>query len=80
LWAWRQLVGTNVCVVVHFLEGSREQSARCGNCAPPSLAGDRDQDKRPESRELIAAIYDRFTESLDTADLQDVKVLPEGRR
>ena len=35
------------------------------------------QGKRAEARELLAPIYDWFTEGFDTADLQDAKALLE---
>ena len=33
------------------------------------------QGKRAEARELLASVYDWFTEGFDTADLQDAKAL-----
>ena len=35
------------------------------------------QGKRAEARELLAPIYDWFTEGFDTADLQEAKALLE---
>ena len=35
------------------------------------------QGKRPEARELLAPVYDWFTEGFDTADLQEAKALLE---
>jgi predicted ATPase len=35
----------------------------------------RDQGKRDEARELLAPVYDWFTEGFDTFDLKDAKVL-----
>jgi predicted ATPase len=35
----------------------------------------RDQRKRAEARELLAPIYDWFTEGFDTADLKDAAAL-----
>jgi predicted ATPase len=35
------------------------------------------QGKRAEARELLAPIYDWFTEGFETADLQEAKVLLE---
>jgi predicted ATPase len=36
------------------------------------------QGKRAEARELLAPIYNWFTEGFDTADLQEAKVLLEA--
>src|SRR5262249_52856878 len=35
----------------------------------------RDQGRRKEARELLAPVYDRFTEGFDTADLRATKAL-----
>ncbi len=35
----------------------------------------RDQGQREEARELLAPVYDWFTEGFDTADLKDAKAL-----
>ena len=35
------------------------------------------QGKRAEARELLAEVYDWFTEGFDTADLQDARALLE---
>ncbi len=35
----------------------------------------RDQGQRAEARELLAPVYDWFTEGFDTADLKDAKAL-----
>jgi predicted ATPase len=35
------------------------------------------QDKRVEARELLAPVYDWFTEGFDTQDLKDAKALIE---
>jgi predicted ATPase len=35
----------------------------------------RDQGKRPEARDLLAPVYDWFTEGFDTPDLKDAKAL-----
>jgi predicted ATPase len=35
----------------------------------------RDQGKREEARELLAPVYGRFTEGLDTRDLKEAKTL-----
>jgi predicted ATPase len=35
----------------------------------------RDQGKRTEARDLLAPVYNWFTEGFDTADLQDAKAL-----
>ena len=35
----------------------------------------RDQDRRFEARDLLAPVYDWFTEGFDTADLEDAKAL-----
>ena len=36
------------------------------------------QGKHQEARDLLAPIYNWFTEGFDTADLQDAKALLEG--
>ena len=36
------------------------------------------QGKRVEARELLAPVYDWFTEGFDTADLQEAKALLEA--
>ena len=36
------------------------------------------QSKRAEARELLAPIYDWFTEGFDTADLREAKALLEA--
>jgi hypothetical protein len=36
------------------------------------------QGKRTEARELLAPIYNWFTEGFDTADLQEARVLLEA--
>jgi predicted ATPase len=35
----------------------------------------RDQDRRAEARDLLAPVYDRFTEGFDTPDLKEAKAL-----
>ena len=35
----------------------------------------RDQDKREEARNLLAPVYDWFTEGFDTLDLKEAKAL-----
>ena len=37
----------------------------------------RDQGKRDEARELLARVYDWFTEGFDTRDLKEAKALLE---
>jgi hypothetical protein len=39
----------------------------------------RDQGKRNEARELLAPVYGRLTEGLDTLDLKEAKALLEER-
>jgi predicted ATPase len=47
-------------------------------CASTSLARLwRDQGKRTEARDLLAPIYDWFTEGFDTLDLKEAKALLE---
>ncbi len=36
------------------------------------------QGKRAEARELLAPVYDWFTEGFDTADLKDAKAILDG--
>jgi class 3 adenylate cyclase/tetratricopeptide (TPR) repeat protein len=38
----------------------------------------RSRDRRVDARDLLASIYDRFTEGLDTADLREAKALLDG--
>jgi hypothetical protein len=45
-----------------------------GNSAPPARLR-RDQGKRQEARNLLAPIYDWFTEGFDTLDLKEAKTL-----
>jgi len=56
---------------------AREQSARMWELrAAASLARLwRDQDRRAEAHDLLAPVYDWFTEGFDTADLKEAKVL-----
>jgi predicted ATPase len=62
------------------LEVSRQQQAKTVELrAAISLARLwQRQGKRAEARELLAPIYDWFTEGFDTADLQDAKALLEA--
>jgi predicted ATPase len=47
-----------------------------GSCAATSLARLwAEQGRRAESHDLLAPIYDWFTEGFDTADLEDAKAL-----
>ena len=66
------------------LDVARDQSARLWELrAATSLARLwRDQGKRAEARDLLAPVYDWFTEGFDTADLKGGWVLPtrRGRR
>ena len=59
------------------LNAAREQSARLLELrAAMSMARLwRDQGKRDEARELLAPVYDWFTEGFDTLDLKEAKVL-----
>jgi predicted ATPase len=61
------------------IEVARRQSAKSLELrAVMSLARLwRQQGKRGEARELVAAIYNWFTEGFDTADLKDAKALLE---
>ena len=53
---------------------SRKESP--GNSAPMSMARLwRDQGKRNEARELLAPVYDWFTEGFNTLDLKEAKAL-----
>ena len=40
----------------------------------------RDRGKRTQARDLLAPVYDWFTEGFDTADLKDAKALLERDR
>ena len=56
------------------LRVSRKESP--GNFAPLSMARLwRDQGKREQARELLAPVYDWFTEGFDTRDLKEAEVL-----
>jgi predicted ATPase len=59
------------------IERARSQEAKSWELrAATSLARLwRNQGKRAEARELLAPIYDWFTEGFDTADLKDAKAL-----
>jgi predicted ATPase len=49
--------------------------------AATSLARHRgDQGKRTEARELLAPVYDWFTEGFDTPDLKEARALLEALR
>ena len=56
---------------------AREMSAKAWELrAATSLARLwRDQGRRAEARDLLAPVYDWFTEGLDTADLKEAKAL-----
>ncbi len=57
---------------------SRQQAKSLELRAAMSLARlRRDQGKKAEARDLLASIYDWFTEGFDTADLNDAKALLE---
>ena len=61
------------------LDGARHQHARSLElCAAMSLSRLwQQQGKREEARQLLAEVYDWFTEGFDTADLQAAKALLE---
>jgi predicted ATPase/DNA-binding winged helix-turn-helix (wHTH) protein len=66
----------------HFLQGldlARRQGARSWElrCATSLARLWRDQARSKEARELLAAVYDRFTEGYATADLRTAKALLE---
>jgi predicted ATPase len=66
----------------HFLQGldlARRQGARSWElrCATSLARLWRDQDRSKEARELLAPVYDRFTEGFATADLRAAKALLE---
>jgi predicted ATPase len=57
---------------------ARQQQASPGNSAPPCLARLwRDQGKVGEARELLAPVYEWFSEGFDTRDLKEAKALLE---
>jgi predicted ATPase len=61
----------------HALDVARRQSAKFWELR---VANDlarlwRDQGKRDEARELLAPVYDWFTEGFDTLDLKEAKAL-----
>jgi predicted ATPase len=53
------------------------RARRATNCAPPTCLARlwHEQGRRGEARDLLAPLYDWFTEGLDTADLQGAKRL-----
>ena len=61
------------------LEISRSQDTKLWEIRAATSLGRlwRDQGKRPEARDLLAPIYNWFTEGFDTPDLVDAKVLLE---
>jgi predicted ATPase len=63
----------------HALEVARQQGAKLLELrAAMSLSRMwQQQNKRKQARELLAPVYEWFTEGFDTADLQDAKVLLE---
>jgi predicted ATPase len=66
----------------HFLQGldlARRQGARSWElrCATSLARLWCDQARSKEARELLAAVYDRFTEGYATADLRTAKALLE---
>ena len=63
----------------HALDIARHQHARSLElCAAMSLSRLwQQQGKREEARQLLAEVYDWFTEGFDTADLQEAKALLE---
>jgi predicted ATPase len=48
-------------------------------CATSLARLQRDQPQSDEAFELLASVYNRFTEGFDTADLKAAKALLEGR-
>jgi predicted ATPase len=60
---------------------AREQKAKLWELrAAPSLAGLRnDQGRRAEARDLLAPVYEWFTEGFDTPDLKEAKALLDER-
>jgi predicted ATPase len=63
----------------HALEVARQQGAKLLELrAAMSLSRMwQQQNKRKQARELLASVYEWFTEGFDTADLKDAKVLLE---
>ena len=61
---------------------AREQSAKLWELrAATSLAGLwAEQSRRAEARELLAPVYDWFTEGFDTPDLREAKALLDALR
>jgi hypothetical protein len=50
--------------------------SQVANCARPQASpGCANQGKRDEPREMLAEIYNWFTEGFDTADLKEAKAL-----
>ncbi|UQR60209.1 hypothetical protein LRP30_24600 [Bradyrhizobium sp. C-145] len=65
--------------LVQALELARKQRARSFELrvAMSMVRLWRDRGKRNEARELLAPIYNRFTEGFDTRDLKEAKALLE---
>jgi TOMM system kinase/cyclase fusion protein len=77
--AWRQAVYTPATCFQQAVEVARRRQARALELrAATSLARLwQAQDKRQEAYELLAPVYEWFTEGFDTADLQEAKGLLE---
>ena len=65
-----------VCTRRSTSRAGRRQSG--GSCGPPGMRLSRlwqQQGQRAAARELLAPIYNWFTEGFDTADLQEARAL-----
>jgi predicted ATPase len=64
------------------IDTARSQQAKSLELrAATTLAGVwREQGKRAQARDLLAPVYDWFTEGFDTADLKEAKGLLDGLR
>jgi len=63
-----------------MVEGRRPAGGKASSNARPGLGAGYDvygraQGKRPEAFDLLAPVYDWFTEGFDTKDLQEGKAL-----
>ena len=72
-----QVVEAEACFQQALAIARRQQAKSWELRAATSLARLWQQSKRAEARELLAPVYNWFTEGFDTADLQEAKALLE---
>ena len=63
---------------VHRLKGDLLLQKSTAHVVPAANCFRQSQDRRHEAYDLLAAVYDWFTEGFDTADLIEANVLLEG--